>query len=131
MATRSVRGSHEIQSSGAGFEPFWLCQPCTPHQHSPLTGAQSVSLAVRNRVTTNASGTLALQSSAPVINSKGRQENVETWFIFKVNVVTTAFGPTLHLDRIDYSDPVIGIQFAAREFSDHLKNLIRESADVE
>jgi hypothetical protein len=33
--------------------------------------------------------------------------------------------------RLDLTDPVVSVQFTTREFRDHFKNLIRESADVE
>ena len=86
-----------------------------------------------------------------------RQEIAETTFVLASDVVPTAFGPKQddgegrsetikepdpviplhpssfllsHRHRLDHADPVVSVKFATREFRDHVKNLIRKSADI-
>src|SRR5207247_10833631 len=46
-------------------------------------------------------------------------------------IKTPKLGTCLQRHRLDHTDPVVSVQFTARELRDHFKDLIRESADIE
>src|SRR5438552_12867663 len=101
-----------------------LLMLCTPHQHSPL----------HLKADKKSSRHISFPSECshdsirplPISDCEMRIADLRS----PIRPQSEIRDPQLS-KRLDHTDPVVCVQFTACEFRDHIKNLIRESADVE
>src|SRR5437588_2646247 len=123
MATKSVRDfTHRIRC-GQGSN---LLMPCTPHQHSPLL------LKADKKPSRHCSFPSECSHDSirplPISDCEMRIADLRS----PIRPQSEIRDPQLSKrHRLDHTDPVVCVQFTACEFRDLIKDLIRESADVE